>query len=96
MPLYQLAVTPGGSWRARVFNLPAHRPGQEPTLPFLGALATKPWARDWQKDPEEKLTVLRLAGTDRASLTGLLAALSAHGIARAVAFAPAPKGEPVP
>jgi hypothetical protein len=83
-PLYQLAVTPTGSWRARVFNLPPYRAGQPPTLPFLRALAAQPWdRRDWQKGPEEKLTVLRLAGDDRASLARLLDQLRIHGIALA-------------
>ena len=88
-PLYQLAQAPGGPWRVRVFNLPAHREGTPPALPFLRALAGQPWARDWQKDPEEKLTVLRLAGPDRAGLDALVALLRSHGISQAAAFAPA-------
>ena len=88
-PLYQLASSPNGAWRARVFNLPPHREGQPPTLPFLLALAARPvgQARDWQPDPEAKLTVLRLGGTDRMGQERLLRLLSAHGIARVLTLA---------
>lgn len=99
-PLYQLAQSPRGTWRVRVFNLPAQGEGLEPTLPFLLALAPRPgagpspWARDWQKDPAEQLTVLRLAGAQQGPLDALLALLRTHGIARAAAFAPKPAAPP--
>ena len=96
-PLYQLATSPGGTWRVRVFNLPdqtpvpALSPGARPApvpvpapVPFLLTLATssdRP-RHDWQRDPAGQLTVLRLAGPDTASLSRLLNQLRSHGINR--------------
>ena len=81
-PQYQLAVTASGTWRARVFNLPPHRPDAAPTLPFLVALSAQAgnWRSGWHNDPEGALTVLRLAGGQRATLAPLLALFAAHGI----------------
>jgi len=89
-PLYQLAVAPDGSWRARVFNLPVYLPGKVPTLPFLRQVVARPAGAvsNWHKDPAEQLTVLRLAGPSQASLTVLLRRLAIYGINRVRAYPP--------
>ena len=87
-PFYQLAQAAAGTWRVRVFNLPAHVAGQAPTLPLLWTLHPGT-ACGWHQDAEGKLTVLRLVGPDRASLTELLGHLRTHGVMPA-AVTPAP------
>lgn len=90
-PAYHLHVSATGSWQLRLFNLPVDKPAPAvPQLPLLTELAASALGKSavFRKGVDGKLSVLRLAGVDRASLADLQRRLLAHGIRPAGAPAP--------